>query len=157
MKMEIEENTKLIPKRSVASSGVTAFQFVSETKKEQSRSLRKKSTPAEQLVWDRLRNRKLNNIKFRRQQIIEGFIADFYCESAKLVVEVDGGIHNTLKQKKIDVHRDAVFRARGIHVLRITNDVVFKNISGTLHLIASTINRRLIPVSIAERDEIRAE
>jgi very-short-patch-repair endonuclease len=56
--------------------------------------LRKTMTDAEILLWKALRNRRLNGFKFRRQHPIKGFIADFYCHEARLVIEVDGEIHD---------------------------------------------------------------
>jgi hypothetical protein len=72
-------------------------------------------------LWARLRGKNLLGIKFRRQQIIEGFIADFYCEAAKLAIEIDGGIHSTQEQKALDEHRRKVFEARGLRELRFSN------------------------------------
>jgi len=92
------------------SSGVVALQYVDDNKKRQARELRKNMTAAESVLWEHLRRKSLHGFKFRRQQVIEGFVADFFCEKAKLVVEVDGGVHETEMQKKIDEHRRAVLR-----------------------------------------------
>lgn len=86
-------------------------------------------TEAERVLWQHIRNRQTANLKFRRQQVIEGFIADFYCEGIKLAIEVDGGIHKNREQTKIDKHRDEVFKARGIRVLRVSNDTVLNNLA----------------------------
>jgi len=79
-------------------------------------------TPAEQILWNELRNNRLEGIHFRRQQIIDGFIADFYCHSAGLVVEVDGAVHDI--QKNYDRLRDEIISARKLTVMRVTNDDV---------------------------------
>src|SRR5688572_23728698 len=66
------------------------------------RSMRKFSTEAELKLWNCLRNHKLDGYKFRRQQPLQGFILDFYCDKAKLGVEVDGGIHSLKEQAEYD-------------------------------------------------------
>ncbi len=90
-------------------------------------------TPAETLLWERLRNRRLHGLKFRRQHPLGPFIADFYCAAARLVVEVDGGIH--LEQQEQDAQRDAVLRAQGYRTLRVTNQAVLDDIEQVLHTI----------------------
>jgi very-short-patch-repair endonuclease/molybdopterin-guanine dinucleotide biosynthesis protein A len=123
-------------------SGVTALQFVDEDKKRQSRSLRKSATAAEDILWSYLRNRKTGGFKFRRQQIIDGFIADFYCEESKLVIEVDGGVHDDENQIVIDSHRNNVFSARGIHTIRFKNNDVINHINTCLSEIIDISQRR---------------
>ena len=67
--------------------------------------LRMSSTDCEDLLWQHIRNRKLNGYKFRRQHAISGFIADFYCHEAKLVLEIDGIIHEMPEQKEREINR----------------------------------------------------
>ena len=67
-------------------------------------------TEAERAFWKLVRNKKLLNLKFRRQQIIDGFIVDFYCNNIGLVVEIDGAVHETEKQSNIDRERNEVFK-----------------------------------------------
>ena len=67
-------------------------QRIDPAKLAQAKALRRQMTPAEKLLWRRLRRNQLG-YHFRRQQVIAGFIADFYCDTARLVVEVDGGVH----------------------------------------------------------------
>ena len=105
-------------------SGVVGIQRITIAKLKDARALRRDMTDAEELLWKYLRNRQCGGFKFRRQQIIEGFIADFYCEQAQLAVEVDGGIHNDTEVKLNDLHRERVFLARGIKTFRISNDEV---------------------------------
>lgn len=62
-------------------------------KQERARTLRRVMTPAETCLWEQLRGNRCAGLHFRRQQVIDGFIADFYCHDAGLVVEVDGGVH----------------------------------------------------------------
>jgi very-short-patch-repair endonuclease len=109
-------------------SGTIGIQYVTGEKVEHARALRRNMTPTETFLWEYLRNRKCGGFKFRRQQIIEGFVADFYCEVAQLVVEVDGGIHDDSEVKKNDEHRETVFKARGITTIRFKNEVVCQSI-----------------------------
>ena len=92
------------------------------------RKLRSSMTEAETKLWAVLRNRQLSDLKFRRQQIIEGFIVDFYCSSLGLIIEVDGGVHDTKEQKELDQHRTEVFAIKNLKVLRFTNNEVLGNI-----------------------------
>lgn len=117
-----------------AARGVVRGQRVTAAKVARSRELRQTMTPSERLLWARLRGGRLGGQKFRRQQIIAGFIADFYCDAAGLVVEVDGPIHAT--QRAYDARRDQVFRERGLRVLRVTNADVQRDIEAVLRTIA---------------------
>ena len=72
---------------------------------ENAKELRKSMTEAEEILWKHLRNNKLNELKFRRQHPLDIFIADFYCHQKKLIIELDGGIHDTLDQKEYDEGR----------------------------------------------------
>ena len=91
------------------------------------KNLRNNSTPAEKELWNYLKNKQLSGRKFRRQHSIDNFILDFYCPGEKLAVEVDGGYHNTVKQKVKDRERDSILKAYGIKVLRFKNELVFHN------------------------------
>jgi very-short-patch-repair endonuclease len=91
-------------------------------------------SPAERLLWGRLRNGQVGLCHFRRQQIIAGFIVDFYCHAANLIIEVDGPIHLTNKQR--DIERDAILQAMGLIMLRFTNDEVNRNLDGVVNEIA---------------------
>jgi len=83
-------------------------------------------TEAEQILWQRLRANRLSGWHFRRQQVIGGFIVDFYCHAASLAVEVDGPVH--AMQTGYDVERDRVLTAYGLRVLRLKNRDVLDNI-----------------------------
>jgi very-short-patch-repair endonuclease len=132
----------IVPPIGPLSSGVTALQYVEKGKKEQARNLRKKSTPAENELWSRLRNRKLAGLKFRRQQVIEGFITDFYCEEVKLAIEVDGPVHGNDEQIKTDRLREKVFCSRGVYTLRFQNEAVLNCIQECLNTIIETARQR---------------
>jgi len=125
-----------------SSSGLVRLQRTSNEKLTDARALRQAMTPAEAKMWEYLHNRKLGGVKFRRQQIVEGFITDFYCETAKLAVEIDGGIHSEEEVKQADEHRDKVFQARGIQTLRIRNEDVLNNLDETLKKIKLSCSYR---------------
>ncbi|RME92394.1 MAG: tRNA uridine-5-carboxymethylaminomethyl(34) synthesis GTPase MnmE [Bacteroidetes bacterium] len=86
--------------------------------------MRKEQTPAEKLLWERLRKRQVAGHKFLRQHIIGTFIADFYCAEKKLVIEVDGAYHQLPEVKLSDEQRTAVLEANGCRVLRFSNEQV---------------------------------
>ena len=89
-------------------------QKVTKEKQERSRELRRNMTPVEKILWNELRANKLG-VHFRRQQVIAGFIVDFYCHKAALVIEVDGDIHDL--QKEEDERREKVLSALGLRSL----------------------------------------
>jgi very-short-patch-repair endonuclease len=99
------------------------------------KELRKNMTNAEKLLWQYLRNRNLQGLKFRRQQPIGPFIADFYCASHKLIIEIDGNIHNN--QAENDELRTQQFEKYAYHVIRFNNRDVEENISEVLAEIVS--------------------
>lgn len=94
------------------------------------RKLRQNLTPAETILWEALRNKKLEGLKFRRQHPVGNFILDFYCPACKLVVEVDGEIHNN--QTDYDVARTAKLSEYGYKVLRFKNKEVIYNLPKVL-------------------------
>ena len=81
-------------------------QPVTKEKLERAKELRREMTPAEKLLWQEVRAKKMG-VRFRRQQIIQGFIVDFYCHQAGLVVEVDGDIHD-LQQEEDARRREGI-------------------------------------------------
>ncbi len=101
------------------------------------RELRQKQTPAEEIMWALLRNRKLMGLKFRRQHQFGEYIADFYCHEAKLVIELDGKIHEQKIAK--DKKRDAYMQAIGLTVLRFANEEFLSNPDATLNKIAGAL------------------
>jgi very-short-patch-repair endonuclease len=98
-------------------------------KKAMARRLRKKLTPAEALMWWRLR-RDFDGWRFRRQHPVGPYIADFACIEANLVIEVDGATHGTPEERAYDERRTQVIEAGGWRVLRFTNDEVERNREG---------------------------
>jgi len=103
-------------------SGFIRNQNVSDKKKERSRELRKHMTKAEKVFWDMVRDRRLNHLKFRRQQVIDGFIVDFFCCELNLCVEIGGEIHNDDYHREYDNERDDILSQHGLKVIRIKND-----------------------------------
>ena len=93
------------------------------------RDMRRAPTRAEHRLWQGLRNHQLSGLKFRRQMPLGPSIVDFYCASARLVVEVDGVSHI---DAPADAVRDAWINKQGIRVFRITNFDVFGNLEGVL-------------------------
>ena len=80
----------------------------------------------EKLLWQKVRRNKLRGFHFRRQQIIAGFVVDFYCHSARLAIELDGPVHDG--NESYDSARDQAIAAYDIQVLRIRNDVVTESL-----------------------------
>ncbi|MDD2907156.1 MAG: DUF559 domain-containing protein [Candidatus Gracilibacteria bacterium] len=93
---------------------------------ELSRELRKKGTKEEEILWELLRNKKLNGIKFRRQHPFGRYVADFYSDELKLVIELDGKIHEN--QKEYDEIRDEIIKTYGVNILRIKNEEINNDI-----------------------------
>ncbi|HRJ43323.1 MAG: endonuclease domain-containing protein [Caldilineaceae bacterium] len=98
--------------------------------RQRAKELRRKMTPAERLLWQRVRDRQLEGLKIRRQHPIGRFIADFYCHEARLVIEIDGGIHDS--QAGRDAARTEYLEQRGFRVLRIRNEAITANIEQVL-------------------------
>lgn len=94
---------------------------------------RKNSTDAEGLIWSELRARRLQGIKFRRQQPIGKYIVDFVSFERRVVIELDGGHHKKNKEK--DLERDQYLTENGFAVLRFWNNDVFENFDGVLEVI----------------------
>jgi len=116
--------------RKEGTRNIVIGQNVTSAKVERAKELRKQMTAEEKILWQYLRANRLNGFHFRRQQIINGFIADFYCHAAKLVIEVEGEIHK--QQAEYDAECDKVLSPRGFRLLRIKNAEVRKNIDDVL-------------------------
>jgi very-short-patch-repair endonuclease len=94
------------------------------------RTLRKRSTEAEKLLWSRLRGRRFEGIKFKRQVPIGNYIVDFVALDLKIVIEVDGGLHDMRAAR--DAERTRILEEWGYHVVRFWNNDVLGNIDGVL-------------------------
>jgi len=106
------------------------------------RALRANQTDAERLLWAELRDHRLGGAGFRRQAPIDGYIADFVCHAAKLVIELDGGQHFSDVGERADAARSAVIERHGFLVLRFANHDVMTNRDGVLQTIAAAIAAR---------------
>ena len=117
---------------------IVTNQRVSKQKLQRAKDLRRDMTPAEKMLWKELRANKLG-VHFRRQQVIAGFIVDFYCHRASLVIEVDGDIHDL--QREEDARRENALSALGLNVIRFRNDEVAMDTSGVVERIKQFIER----------------
>lgn len=106
------------------------------------KELRKSATKQENHLWyDFLRT---CSVRFQRQKVIEGFIADFYCASAKLVIELDGSQHYTEEGLTYDAERDAVLSKCGLQILRFSNLEIDTHFDAVCSLIDDTVQKRLL-------------
>jgi very-short-patch-repair endonuclease len=103
--------------------------------------LRDKMTVHETLLWERINNKQICGLRFRRQHPIDFFIADFYCHTVRLVVEIDGNIHNGMKE--YDIGRSAEMDKYFITVIRFTNDQVENKIDEVVNEIENVVCRLL--------------
>lgn len=101
--------------------------------------LRKQLTPAEEVVWNCLRSKPFG-LKFRRQHPYLNYVLDFYCHSLKLVIEIDGSIHNEEEVKRNDKKRQEQLERNGLEVIRFSND----EIKSSLEKVIAKINELLI-------------
>jgi very-short-patch-repair endonuclease len=102
--------------------------------------LRKDATPQENKLWYRFLNK--YPVRFKRQKPIENFIADFYCDSAKLIIELDGSQHYTEDGSQYDEARSKKLECYGLLVLRFTNFDVDKNFDIVCGQIDETVKQR---------------
>jgi len=98
------------------------------------RQLRREQTPAEALLWEHLRNRRLKGLKFRRQHPVGRFVADFYCAQHRLIVELDGAVHQM--QGEYDALRTEELERDGYRVIRFTDNQVERDLEWVLERIA---------------------
>ncbi len=107
---------------------------------EKARGLRKNMTNTELLLWNKLKNRELFAVKFRRQHPIDIFVVDFYCHELKLAIEIDGGIHLIKEVSEYDDGRTHDIEDFGIKIIRFSNDQVINDIDNVLLGILNIIN-----------------
>jgi len=108
---------------------------------EMAKALRKQMTLTESILWNRLNNKKILKVRFRRQHPINNFMADFYYHGVRLVVEIDGEIHNSRVEH--DEGRTAEMERFGIKVIRFRNDEVENNIEYIIQKIEEIVKSRL--------------
>jgi len=103
------------------------------TTKMLAREMRSDPTPAEEKLWQHIRKRRVGGYKFRRQHTIDRYIVDFYCSQARLVIEVDGSVHETRQEE--DAERQTFLENLGLRVLRFSNGEVLQHIDAVLQAI----------------------
>ena len=104
------------------------------------RILKRAMTPAEERLWNSLRDRRLRGLKFRAQHPLGRFVLDFYCASARLVIEVDGSVHD--QQTERDDARTSVLEAHGLHVVRFHNEEIVADLPSVLTRILEAATTR---------------
>ena len=105
------------------------------------KELRRSMTLAERVFWKAVRRRGIGGFHFRRQQVIERFIVDFYCHSAGVVVEVDGTIHN--ETREYDAKRDSVLGGLDLRVVRFSNERVLTDLPAVLRIVCRICRNRV--------------
>ncbi len=121
-----------------------------KTKTARARKLRRDATRPEQKLWFRLRGTQMAGASFRRQHPVGPYVLDFYCPSAKLVVELDGDQHGTDKGLAHDAARTRFLNRKGIRVLRFANNDIKENLDG----VCEGIYRALTPTRRASRADL---
>jgi very-short-patch-repair endonuclease len=103
--------------------------------------LRKNMTIPEELLWEKVKGKQIHGVRFRRQHPIDIFIADFYCHEARLVIEIDGEIHND--RSEYDDGREAEIEEYDVKVIRFSNDQVINDIESVIKKIRTVVGQRL--------------
>ncbi|QJD78350.1 endonuclease domain-containing protein [Spirosoma rhododendri] len=115
------------------------------------KQLRLNQTTAEKMLWNHLKGSKLGGFRFKAQHPIQWFIADFYCHEAKLVVELDGSVHDNADQQVYDDNRSYCIGELNITVIRFSNEEVFTNIKAVLTRIRQYLppseSQTIVPVA----------
>ena len=112
-----------------------------------SRALRKQSTEAEKLLWQKLRRKQFHGLRFHRQFPLGPYFGDFVCLPARLVIEIDGGQHAEGAQADHDKRRTDWLRTENFRVLRFWNPDIFENMDGVLDMIDAAMREAPVPLS----------
>ncbi len=99
---------------------------------QRARELRKQMTPSERKLWKQLNYKKILGFRFRRQHPIDKYIVDFYCHELRLVIEIDGSVHDSIDAKEYDEGRSFELQEFGIQMLRFKNEEVQMNLAGVI-------------------------
>jgi very-short-patch-repair endonuclease len=102
---------------------------------QRARHMRAHPTRPEKIMWQCVRRKQLGGFKFRRQHVMEPYIVDFYCAEKKLVVELDGTIHEATQQAEVDRKRDRLLEEYDATIMRVENDEVLDDLEGVLERI----------------------
>jgi very-short-patch-repair endonuclease len=113
-------------------------QYEKAEKMYRAKELRNNQTQAERILWSRLRANKLRGFHFRRQHPLYGYIVDFYCHQAKLIIEVDGSVHDA--QQQYDKERTTQLESLGLRIVRFTNNEVEHGLRGVMLKIANLLS-----------------
>ena len=108
--------------------------------KDKRRALRQTETPTETLLWERLRNQRAGNLKFRRQYGVGVYILDFYCPSCRLAIELDGESHASAEAQEYDAERTEFLSMLDVRVLRFANYIVHQQIDAVMDTILTAAN-----------------
>jgi very-short-patch-repair endonuclease len=119
------------------------------------RVLRRHMTVPEIILWSRLRLKKLDGYKFRRQQPIFDYIVDFYCNELRLIVEVDGEIHSLSENLDSDLKREKILKTNGYYIIRLSNFEVETDPDTAIIKIRSFISENLFPSQRDHRGSIK--
>ena len=119
---------------------------------EYARKLRRNPTAGEKKLWRELQKLRTKSFIFRRQHPIDMFVADFYCHSLKLVIEVDGEIHENQEAQEYDEGRSSELERYGIKVLRFKNSEVLNKIESVSNTINNLISKISSPSLLGEGD-----
>ena len=111
---------------------------VSTHQRGRAKSLRRAMTRAETLLWRYLKAHRVDGLGFRRQVPMRGYVVDFACHSARVIVELDGESHDFISRQRSDHRRDALFESQGYVVLRFTNEQLLTNLAGVVEVIRQT-------------------
>ncbi len=114
-----------------------------------SRNLRNNMTPAEVLLWSKIRRKQILGIQFLRQKPVQKFVLDFYAKSIKLAIEIDGGQHYTMENELKDRNRDVCLAEIGICTLRFSNEEVLRELRGVLRKIKGVVLKLTSPCSLS--------
>jgi len=120
---------------------VAAVRDMPEYQLRWAREFRQRRTDSEALLWEELRGKKLAGTKFRRQRPLGRYIADFCCDAARLVVEIDGSVHALPDQQEYDPIRDETLAAWGYTLLRITTGEIAADLPGVLSRISTALKK----------------
>ena len=109
-----------------------------------SRILRRNATEAERILWSRLRCKQVSGVQFYRQKPLLGYVVDFYCAAARLVVEIDGSQHLTAESKSADQARDAALSRQGLRVLRFDNLQILNDLDAVMGVVYRVVEDSIV-------------
>ena len=124
----------------MGAKNIIVGQKVDDVKVQRAKELRRELTEEEKVLWQYLGKNRLGGFHFRRQQVVQGFIVDFYCYQAGIVVEVDGGVHED--QVEYDHDRDKVLEGLDLRIIRVKNEEIQNNLQSVLSVIEAACREK---------------